>query len=192
MMVSLKSFAPVLANQFGTTPDAIYERQRALIRAKLLPAPTGRGRGNGLPATAETVSMLLIAILATDNLSDTDRRVKKLANAKIDPEAKVRRLQGSPNFRSALAAILDNDQLTDDVKTIGVSRTNFSAWITFRDDYRPREVCEFGRVPPKPSNLEIQAILTGEALMNVQHALHWLPAEDEAADVAKSLRRTTR
>lgn len=192
IMVSLKSFAPVLANQFGTTSAAIYERQRALIRAKVLPTPTGRGRGNGLQATSETVSMLIIAMLATDNLSDTDRRVKKLANAKTNPEAKAGRLKGSPNFGCALAAILNSDELTDEVKAVRVSRTNFSAWITFRDDFRPLEVCEFGAGPPGPNNVEIQAILTGEALMNVQHALHWLPTEDEAADVAKSLRRTTR
>ena len=69
-MMSLKAFAPVLASILGTTPAAVYERQRALVRAKVLPTPAGRGRGNGLPATAENVALMLMAIMATDNLSE--------------------------------------------------------------------------------------------------------------------------
>src|SRR6266478_7122708 len=83
VMMSLKAFAPILASTLGTTPAAIYERQRALIRAGALPTPVGRGRGNGLPATAETAALMLMAFMVTDNLSDTDGRVQKLAEARF-------------------------------------------------------------------------------------------------------------
>jgi hypothetical protein len=47
----------------------------------MLAAPKGRGRGSGVEATPDTVARLLVAVLATDNLSDTDEQVHKLAQA---------------------------------------------------------------------------------------------------------------
>jgi hypothetical protein len=80
-MSSLTSFLPELIPLFGMTEQAIYERQRALVRMKMLAAPKGRGRGSGVEATPETVARLIVALLATENLSDTDDRVQRLAFA---------------------------------------------------------------------------------------------------------------
>src|SRR4051812_13347641 len=114
-MISLKAFGPVLAEALGTTPAAIYERQRALVRLGLLPAPVGRGRGNGLPASAGAVAMILIAMMVTDNLSETDDRVRWVAEAEYLGNSIWRkrgtgkprcRLTGKSNFKSALVALL--------------------------------------------------------------------------------------
>jgi hypothetical protein len=135
-MMSLKAFAPVLASTLGTTPAAIYERQRALVRAKLLPTPIGRGRGNGLPATAETVAMLLIAMMVTDNLSDTDDRVQKLAEAQVVGRGRLKRqkprcrLTGKRDFKSALISILRLKDFPAFI-LIEVSRTKLTAKITY-------------------------------------------------------------
>jgi hypothetical protein len=136
-MISLKAFAPALASILGTTPAAIYERQRALVRAKLLPTPIGRGRGNGLPATSETVAMLLIALMVTDNLSDTDDRVEKLAKAQVVGRGRLKGqkarcgLTGKRDFKSALISILRSKEQFPTYILVQVSRTNLTAKITY-------------------------------------------------------------
>jgi hypothetical protein len=173
VMMSLKAFAPVLASALGTTPAAIYERQRALVRAHLLPAPIGRGRGNGLPARAETVALMIIALMVTDNLSDTDGRVKRLANAKIDLRTrKGCRLTGAQNFRAALVAILGSEDLAAAVTAIRVSRRDLYASIYFelgRD--RRRFHTRYGQEAPFPNNLEIDARLKGSVVKMICEAL---------------------
>jgi hypothetical protein len=61
---------------------ALYERQRALVRAGLLHSSGGRGPGSGVRATADAIALLLISLLATDSLSETAKRTKALANLK--------------------------------------------------------------------------------------------------------------
>jgi hypothetical protein len=171
-MMSLKAFAPILADLLQTTPAAVYERQRALVRVGVLPAPTGRGRGNGLPATAETIAAILIAIMATDNLSDTDGRVKKLCDLKISkqPEAGIRPISAS-TFRAALVATIKS---AIEVATIEVSRGRPSANIYLGNHIDLDRVLRFGDQHPLPasiSNLQIQAWLNGRVIKAIGEAL---------------------
>jgi len=183
-MVSLKSFAPVLASNLGMTPAAIYERQRALIRANVLPAPIGRGRGNGLSATAETVALMVIAVMATGNLSDTDKRVKTLAGARS-----VEKLAGAQfddwrhktgcaltrarDFRAALVAILESEQLAGAVRSVSVSRNNLAATIYFqRGRRRHIEVSNFGEQSEAiATGLKVKAEISGDVLEAIGVAL---------------------
>src|SRR5215211_344378 len=81
VMISLKAFLPVMSEQLGRSPAALYERQRALVRLGILSAPTnGRGPGSGVRATPETVLPILLSVLITDNLSEIDQRVSDLAS----------------------------------------------------------------------------------------------------------------
>ena len=80
--VSLKSLIPLLAQTLETTPAALYERQRALVRAGLIAAEPGRGPGSGVRATPHSVAMLLLSLLATGSLSETEKQTKALANLK--------------------------------------------------------------------------------------------------------------
>ena len=177
-MMSLKAFAPILATTLGTTPAAIYERQRALVRRGLLPAPIGRGRGNGLPATAETVAMILIAMMVTDNLSDTDNRVQKLAEAQVNGKRgrgslkhfKPRcGLTGKRDFKAALIAILRSEELATAV-VVQVSRSDLSANIHY-DRQGVIGVSKFGEHSPFGNTLEIQAMLAMGALETLCRAL---------------------
>ncbi len=61
MTTSLKSFLPVLSRILAEPADALYERQRALVREGLLESVPGHGTGSGVRATPESVAMLLIA-----------------------------------------------------------------------------------------------------------------------------------
>lgn len=180
-MMSLKAFAPVLAVTLGTTPAAIYERQRALVRAKLLPTPIGRGRGNGLPATAETVAMLLIAMMVTDNLSDTDDRVQKLAKAQVVGRGRLKRqkaqcgLTGKRDFKSALISIL---RLKDSPAfiLIQVSRTNLTVTITYgrrgvEGSPDVIQVSKFDSGSEVASGLVVEASLGSSVLETISKAL---------------------
>src|SRR5260370_26663386 len=149
----LKAFGPVLASKLGTTPAAIYERQRALIRAHLLPAPIGRGRGNGLPARAETVALMIIALMVTDNLSDTDDRVQKAADAAFAPlPGKKTRytFTGAQDFKSALIVILESKEVARDVNSIHLLRGDLSAQIFFARGSRP-SVSSFSNMSYRPT-----------------------------------------
>src|SRR5262245_20816927 len=80
--ISLKAFSVEMASHLGLTPLAVYERQRALVRLRMLPSTEERGPNSAVRATPHTVSRLLIAALAADNLSEIDRIARTLINAK--------------------------------------------------------------------------------------------------------------
>jgi hypothetical protein len=109
-MASLKPFTFKLAPMLGMTPSALYERQRALVRAGLLVQGRGRGPGSGVQATASTVALLLIAALATGNLSNADVCARDIATAK--------QLGDTPHtlkartFHEALTSILSSKTLS--------------------------------------------------------------------------------
>lgn len=79
-MISLKAFLPVLSRLLELSPAALYERQRALVRLDLLPRPAAPGRNSGAAmATPNSVAIMIIAVLVTDNLSEMDSRIKGFA-----------------------------------------------------------------------------------------------------------------
>ncbi|MFB9262271.1 hypothetical protein ACFFWD_03665 [Bradyrhizobium erythrophlei] len=103
-MAGLKSFLPVMAEAFGTTADALYSRQRALTQMGLLPYVAGKGPGSGVPLTADSLGVMIIALMASDNLRDTDTRVKKLCEAPPDKLIgdESKHYMALPTFRSAM------------------------------------------------------------------------------------------
>jgi hypothetical protein len=108
------------------TPAALYERQRALVRAGLLQAKRGRGPGSGVRLTANTVALLLIAVLATDSLSDTEEKARAVAKLRSATRCS---LTGANTFGSALAAILASSDISKRVRSISVTRTGPTAEI---------------------------------------------------------------
>jgi hypothetical protein len=82
-MASLKGFTDQFAEDLGTTPALIYERQRALTRAKVLrPIKKGKGPGHGVVASAETAAQVLIAVMASPDLASTVDRTLEVGNLK--------------------------------------------------------------------------------------------------------------
>jgi hypothetical protein len=183
-MTSLKAFAPVLARALGLTPAAIYERQRALIRANVLPAPERRGRGHGLDANAETVAWMIIAAMATDNLSETDDRVQKLARARFrkalrrDADGCV--LTGARSFQHALVEILDSEKLSAAVFRIRVVRHSLTASIAFFYGSRGSvKSSVFGGVAyPRPKFMMVESSISGEVLLTIGNALRASPSQN--------------
>jgi hypothetical protein len=118
------------------TPAALYERQRALVRARLLQAKSGRGPGSGVRLTADTVALLLIAVLATDSLSDTEEKARAVANLRSLRCS----LTGTNTFGAALAAILASNDLSKRVRSISVTRTGPTAEIDYQRVSDPLDV----------------------------------------------------
>jgi hypothetical protein len=112
-MASLKLFLERVAPILEVTPAALYERQRALVGLGVLTAIEGRGRGSGVPFTADNFAAVLISVLATDSLSEVDERVSVLCDAHpvttqtyqlISP--KLWREKGSPTFKTEVGRVL--------------------------------------------------------------------------------------
>jgi hypothetical protein len=164
-MISLRAFSEQLGRFTGLTPAALYERQRALVRMGMLPSAV-IGRGHGLAATPETVATLLIAAMATDNLTETDERVRRLAKARTKARCN---LTGKTSFLDAFVAILESKDLAERVFQIEVRRPAMAAVIYFFDAPGPMVVrttstTEFGRPAEDPLQMETQSRLLGGAV----------------------------
>src|SRR6266481_520475 len=106
MATSLKSFLPVLSRILGETPEAIYERQRALVRGGLLESVPGHGPGSGVRATPESVAMLLIGVLGSPSLSQAGPAARWIANARPGYPKHKCPLTGATTFGGVLAKVL--------------------------------------------------------------------------------------
>jgi hypothetical protein len=130
--MGMKQWLFVVASSLGMTTAALYERQRALVRAGLLHARPGRGPGSGVDFDAPSVAMLLIAVLATESLSEVEELAK--ATARLRSVEKRCPLTGKPTFGSALAAVLASVPLAERVQWVEVRRsgvTNVTGRIYF-------------------------------------------------------------
>jgi hypothetical protein len=101
-------------------PAAIYERQRALVRAGLLEQRPGHGPGSGVLATPRSFALLLISIVATPNLSEVERQTKIVAN--LRSRMKSCPLTDKATFVSALTAVLESEELAKRVSFLMVER----------------------------------------------------------------------
>lgn len=129
-MIGLKSFVAVVAGIIGCSASALYERQRALVRAGVFPEAE-RGRGKGLPATPENVAVLILAILATDSISETDERVAELARLPIDRSNQRCPVTEKSNLLDVLAETLSKPDLAKQVEYILVARSRGAAMIAW-------------------------------------------------------------
>jgi len=134
---SLKGLILVLAKHVDMTPAALYERQRALVRAGLLQSKPGRGPGSGVRATPQSVAMLLISILATGNLSETEELSKAIADLKS--EAKCL-LTGKKTFATALTAVLASEELSKRLRWIDVQRSGSAVGASLAFERPPQEI----------------------------------------------------
>jgi hypothetical protein len=132
--LSLKSLIPSLAERLEMSPAALYERQRALVRAGLLHTKGGRGPGSGVRATPESVAMLLIAIIATDNLSEVEKSTKLFAGLRAD--GGVCKLTGKKTFASVLDALLASKR---HVRKIEVDRGSQTARIDYFEAHKEED-----------------------------------------------------
>jgi hypothetical protein len=166
LMKSLKAYTPALARLLGTTPQALYERQRALVRADMFNAEDvkdGRGPGSGVRGTAQSVALLLIGAIASDSLIRMERQVSDLAEAK-PVGADLCPLTRMPTFLDALTRIITSGPLPHWVTEIVVSRTAARATIVYRRPGRKERRVEFAGPRCAEPDLRVTATLAGKPL----------------------------
>jgi hypothetical protein len=128
--LSLKGLIPKLAEEVEMTPAALYERQRALVRAGLLQGEAGRGPGSGVRATPKSVALLLISL--TGSHSETEEHSKIVAGLKSEGCS----LTGETTFANALAAALASEDTAQRIRWIEVERGGSKTGAAIV--YRPR------------------------------------------------------
>ncbi len=82
-MIGLRTFLKDFAGYCDDGSfDALYERQRELVRCGLLPVIGGRGPGSGVPLTSDTLATFLIALLVTESLKEVGELTTVLSGAR--------------------------------------------------------------------------------------------------------------
>jgi hypothetical protein len=163
-MNSLKGYTPALAQHLGTTPAALYERQRELVRAGILDAGDGRGPGSGVRATGAAVALLLIAVLATDSLSETGDRVGALATAKTSDDSHP--FAHTKTLVDSLAFILTSKVWSKKIVEITIKRTQCAAIIKYREGGKIKSA-EFLAAAPQNSAVQIEAAISGATFREI-------------------------
>lgn len=119
--LSQRHFLPRLAEILETTPAALFERQRQLVRAGLLAKHGTSGPGAGVQFSGESLAVLLIGVLATDNLADIGVKCAEMADAKIYGTQRCQ-LTNKVKFKDALATVISDQEVYKRVQSVGVIR----------------------------------------------------------------------
>jgi hypothetical protein len=166
-MSSLKGYVPALARHLGISPAALYERQRALVRAGEMDLIEGRGPGSGVRADCRGIALLLIAVLATDSLSETERRVREIGNA----ECRINNPYLETTVLDMLIHALLSSAFAADVREIRVSRTAALAWFVIEDEGEIRTLEFIGQPSAEPA-LRVAATLDREVFQRIADDAH--------------------
>ncbi len=173
MAGSLKAYAPLLAWRLGTTAAALYERQRALVRAGILEQSEGRGPGSGVRAAPYPVALLLVAVLTTDSLSETGEKVRSFATAKSTAADGRCPVTGQQTFVEAVARVLDTGQ-PHWQKTIDITvrRTSGHCVIACGDNHHHMSSVFAAKLPAEAklrasTRLVVNAILMRALIMDI-------------------------
>lgn len=150
MSTSLKSLLPALSDALGDSEAALYERQRALVRAGLLEFVPGHGPGSGVRATPESISVLLIGMLATMSLSEAADKAREIMSAQAAHGGCP--LTGATTFKDALAAILSKERLAKRITELRVTATHGLAEIVYG---RTGKSVFTGSMPDLPPGIQV-------------------------------------
>jgi hypothetical protein len=172
MAGSLKAYAPLLAWRLGMTPAALYERQRALVRDGMLDQSEGRGPGSGVRVGPYPVALLLVAVLATDNLSETGEKVRIFATAKSAAADGLCPLTGEQTFVEAVARVLERGQHWRTIQNITVRRTSGHGVIAYGDNFSHTDSIFAAQVPVDatlraPTRLVVNAMLPRALIIDI-------------------------
>jgi hypothetical protein len=148
------------------TPSALYERQRALVRAGLLDAGEGWGPGSGVRTTAGSISLLLISSLCAEGLADATILTPIIADARPADRDRCP-FTNTKRFQDAIESILPSRYRSSRVIEIQVSRTAPRSEIIYLDKSHKPASSEFRAPGPDEPGLRVLAMLTGDALRTI-------------------------
>ena len=171
------------------SPHTLYERQRVLVRSGLLPYVEGRGPGSGVRLTVDAVAMLLISILATDDLAAAAEPTRTLAHLKrVRPDVRVKpkSLWAAQSFKTVISKALANPEAVE-IEMVNVDRTNLQVTISlyeFEDGFLEKiGFAEFGqsRLPSHNHRFWTSAHIAGSNLRALGSALARRLSADNSA-----------
>ncbi len=195
MASSLKAYAPLLASRLNTTPGALYERQRALVRDGMLEQSEGHGPGSGVHLSPYSVALLLVAVLATDSLSETAEKVRIFAMAKSTAAGGLCPLTGEQTFVEAVARVLDKGQPHwRKIQSITMRRTSGHGLIAYGDSFSHTDSIFAAQVPidaklRASTSLVVNAMLTRDLIIAIANDLKEIAESEQRARYA-ALQRT--
>jgi hypothetical protein len=172
---SLKSLITHVSAFTGKSEAAVYERQRVLVRAGLLKTERGRGPGSGVRGTPESLALLLISLLATDNLSDAGLSTRTFAE--LENKEGLCPLTGKRTFAEAVIAILASKKLAQRIIAISVSQGTRDTEIAYRDPSKggsiPSSSSKFGPAgQSEEPGLSLSATLSGYVVNRLADIFH--------------------
>jgi hypothetical protein len=161
---SLKRLITDVSTLTGMSQAAVYERQRALVRARLLKTERGRGPGSGVRGTPESMALLLISLLATGNLSDVGLSTSTFANLENKEDSCP--LTGKRTLAEAVTALLASKELARSIITINLSQETKESEIAYRDPSKGGSISssKFGLAGPEGPGLRMSASLSGDVV----------------------------
>ncbi|SHH13157.1 hypothetical protein SAMN05443248_3800 [Bradyrhizobium erythrophlei] len=169
-MSSLKAFLPQLADVIGSTPAALYERQRALVRQGVLQPLVGRGPGSGVELSADAIAALLISVGAASSLSEVDSRIIKYCEAQSAIGKCL--FTNQKKLRGALAVILTDLHLLGRTGDIVVHHEYPLATIDYRREDGEIELSLFGTTKPLPqSRSKMCSLIRSQLLSEISNLL---------------------
>jgi hypothetical protein len=110
------------------------------------------------------VALLVIAVLATDNLSETEERGTALASGEL--HAKKAPFTHLSKFKDALAQVLVSEGLCRQVAEIRVSRTAGRAFVQFKKSSK-FSTAEFSFGHPGSAGILIEASIGADVLRQI-------------------------
>jgi formylmethanofuran:tetrahydromethanopterin formyltransferase len=113
------------------TIDALYERQRALVRHGILKPIEGRGPGSGVEFSANSAATLLIGVAAVNSLSEVDGRIAAFCDAMPHSASETCSFTGQKTFLGALQAILEDARLNSKVRTVSIGLNTSNIFIGY-------------------------------------------------------------
>jgi hypothetical protein len=175
MTSSLKSFLPVLSRILGETSEALYERQRALVREGLLESAPGHGPGSGVRVTPESVATLLIGVLASPSLSGAGLAARSIANARPGYPKHKCPLTGATTFARVLAKVLSDEAISKRVIDLNVSPSAGLASVHYDD----KNTISLSFTKQHGSKVRFSASLAPETIHEITKAMTKLMEADQ-------------
>lgn len=188
-MASLKASLPYLAPLFGLTTDALYERQRALVRHGVLKAIPGRGPGTGVPLSAHNLATLLIAVAAVNSLSEVDHRIIEFCEATpIDARSRGAvpidqcPLTGQKTFRGAVQSILLKKELVSCLEYLSIDQNSPLIFIEFTRQRKVKRSLFHHGAEPFNKGIQKMTMVRSEVLASLNGLLQEVDQQLQEVD----------
>lgn len=176
-MASLKSFLPILGSHLHATPEALYERQRALMRLGTLDPGAGRGPGGGVRLNGDSMAVMLLSALTADNWSDVGANISQIAAGR--PSGDLPPWLSKRTTAGALSEVLENDDIAARIQAVTLYREWQSLMIQWLEPKGEYHVTVFNGTTPTEPPIVTSGRIKGNTLQAIARSMkaHRFPSQ---------------